>query len=61
MGKGCDAVPETAPLGSAQLLMVPHQVQMQQFLSPAQIQQFLQQQAIYYQRQQVRESKYMCI
>ncbi|GFY30656.1 forkhead box protein P1 [Trichonephila clavipes] len=39
-------------MSATQLLMVPHQNQMQQFLSPAQIQQFLQQQALYYQRQQ---------
>ncbi|KFM76227.1 Forkhead box protein P1, partial [Stegodyphus mimosarum] len=52
VGRGTDTVSETSSLSSAQLLMIPHQVQMQQFLSPAQIQQFLQQQALYYQRQQ---------
>ncbi|GIY32917.1 forkhead box protein P1-B [Caerostris darwini] len=37
--------------------MAPHQGQMQQFLSPAQIQQFLQQQALYYQRQQQHQQQ----
>ncbi|PRD38238.1 UNVERIFIED_CONTAM: hypothetical protein NCL1_04095 [Trichonephila clavipes] len=52
IGKGCDVVTDNSPMSATQLLMVPHQNQMQQFLSPAQIQQFLQQQALYYQRQQ---------
>ncbi|XP_054721871.1 forkhead box protein P1-like isoform X2 [Uloborus diversus] len=57
IGKGCDSVPDAPPMSSAQLLMVPHQVQMQQFLSPGQIQQFLQQQALYYQRQQHQQQQ----
>ncbi|CAL1276424.1 unnamed protein product [Larinioides sclopetarius] len=59
VGKGCDVVTDNTPMSTAQLLMVPHQGQMQQFLSPAQIQQFLQQQALYYQRQQQHQQQQM--
>ncbi|KAG8194883.1 hypothetical protein JTE90_029174 [Oedothorax gibbosus] len=57
VGKGCDILSDASPVNAAHLLMVPHQAQMQQFLSPAQIQQFLQQQALYYQRQQQHQQQ----
>ncbi|XP_015916846.1 forkhead box protein P1 isoform X3 [Parasteatoda tepidariorum] len=58
VGKGCDGVTDSTPLNSAaQLLMVPHQSSMQKFLSPTQIQQFLQHQALYYQRQQHQQQQ----